>query len=143
MKNEYGIVGVAHIGLPTNDLKKTIEFYKSLGFEVILETYNEKAKEKVAFLQIQNYCIESFENGQAVMADGAYQHVAPLCLSFHLFLLIYFKCTIFSGKSHVLSMICCTRDILHIYSRPRQPYCSHKIRSAYRLPVTKFLLLFR
>ena len=65
MKNEYGIVGVAHIGLPTNDLKKTIEFYKSLGFEVILETYNEKAKEKVAFLQIQNYCIESFENGQA------------------------------------------------------------------------------
>ena len=76
MKNEYGIVGVAHIGLPTNDLKKTIEFYKSLGFEVILETYNEKAKEKVAFLQIQNYCIESFENGQAVMADGAYQHVA-------------------------------------------------------------------
>lgn len=76
MKNEYGIVGVAHIGLPTNDLKKTIEFYKSLGFEVILETYNEKAKEKVAFLQIQNYCIESFKNGQAVMADGAYQHVA-------------------------------------------------------------------
>ena len=76
MKNEYGIVGVAHIGLPTNDLKKTIEFYKSLGFEVILETYNEKAKEKVAFLQIQNDCIESFENGQAVMADGAYQHVA-------------------------------------------------------------------
>lgn len=43
---------------------------------MILETYNEKAKEKVAFLQIQNYCIESFENGQAVMADGAYQHVA-------------------------------------------------------------------
>ena len=58
MKNKYGIVGVAHIGLPTNDLKKTIEFYKSLGFEVILENYNEKAKEKVAFLQIQNYCID-------------------------------------------------------------------------------------
>lgn len=27
-------------------------------------------------MQIQNYCIESFENGQAVMADGVYQHVA-------------------------------------------------------------------
>ena len=49
MKNEYGIVGVAHIGLPTNDLKRQSNFYKSLGFEVILETYNEKAKEKVAF----------------------------------------------------------------------------------------------
>ena len=53
MKNEYGIVGVAHIGLPTMILKKDNRFYKSLGFEVILETYNEKAKEKVAFLQIQ------------------------------------------------------------------------------------------
>lgn len=74
--NTYGIVGTAHIGLPTNDLKKTIEFYEKLGFEVIMETFNEKAKEKVAFLQIKNYCIESFENGQAVMVDGAYQHVA-------------------------------------------------------------------
>ena len=74
--NTYGIVGTAHIGLPTNDLKKTIEFYEKLGFEVIMETFNEKANEKVAFLQIKNYCIESFENGQAAMADGAYQHVA-------------------------------------------------------------------
>ena len=53
-----------------------IQCLNSKTVEVILETYNEKAKEKVAFLQIQNYCIESFENGQAVMADGAYQHVA-------------------------------------------------------------------
>ena len=29
-----------------------------------------------AFLQIKNYCIETFENGQAAMSDGAYQHVA-------------------------------------------------------------------
>ena len=72
----YGIVGTAHIGLPTNDLAKTIEFYQGLGFEVIMETVNEKAKEKVAFIRIKNYCIESFENGQAAMKDGAYQHVA-------------------------------------------------------------------
>ena len=76
MENKYGIVGVAHVGLPTNDLQKTVEFYKSLGFEVIMQTYNEKAGEKVAFLQIKNYCIETFENGQAAMSDGAYQHVA-------------------------------------------------------------------
>ena len=37
---------------------------------------SEKAGEKVAFLQIKNYCIETFENGQAAMSDGAYQHVA-------------------------------------------------------------------
>ena len=76
MENKYGIVGVAHVGLPTNDLQKTVEFYKSLGFEVIMQSYNEKAGEKVAFLQIKNYCIETFENGQAAMSDGAYQHVA-------------------------------------------------------------------
>ena len=49
MENKYGIVGVAHVGLPTNDLQKTVEFYKSLGFEVIMQSYNEKAGEKVAF----------------------------------------------------------------------------------------------
>ena len=76
MENKYGIVGVAHVGLPTNDLQKTVEFYKSLGFEVIMQSYNEKAGEKVAFLQIKNYCIETFENRQAAMSDGAYQHVA-------------------------------------------------------------------
>ena len=69
MENKYGIVGVAHVGLPTNDLQKTVEFYKSLGFEEIMQTYNEKAGEKVAFLQIKNYCIETFENGQAAMSS--------------------------------------------------------------------------
>ena len=49
MENKYGIVGVAHVGLPTNDLQKTVEFYRGLGFEVIMQTYNEKAGEKVAF----------------------------------------------------------------------------------------------
>ena len=76
MDNKYGVTGIAHIGIPTNDMEKTIEFYRNLGFQVLLETYNEKACEKVALLQLQNYCIETFENHQAVMADGAYQHVA-------------------------------------------------------------------
>ena len=31
---------------------------------------------KWLFLQLQNYSIETFENHQAAMADGAYQHVA-------------------------------------------------------------------
>ena len=44
MENKYGIVGIAHVGLPTNDLQKTVEFYKSLGFEGIMQSYNEKAE---------------------------------------------------------------------------------------------------
>ena len=39
MENKYGIVGIAHVGLPTNDLQKTVEFYKSLGFEVIMQVH--------------------------------------------------------------------------------------------------------
>lgn len=74
--NKYGIIKVAHIGLPTNDIELTKNFYQGLGFEVIMETYNEKAKEKVAFLQLGNYCIETFENNNAAMKDGAYHHVA-------------------------------------------------------------------
>ena len=35
-----------------------------------------KQGKKWHFLQIKNYCIETFENGQAAMSDGAYQHVA-------------------------------------------------------------------
>ena len=35
-----------------------------------------KSRGKSGILQIKNYCIETFENGQAAMSDGAYQHVA-------------------------------------------------------------------
>ena len=46
------LTGVAHIGIPTNDLDKTIAFYKKLGFVSALETVNKAAGERVAFLQL-------------------------------------------------------------------------------------------
>lgn len=70
------VKGTAHVGIPTNDLCKTISFYENLGFDVILRTYNEAANEAVAFLKLSNYIIEAFETGHAAMCDGAYQHVA-------------------------------------------------------------------
>ena len=42
------LTGVAHIGIPTNDLDKTIAFYKKLGFISALETVNKAAGERVA-----------------------------------------------------------------------------------------------
>lgn len=33
--------GVQHIGIPTNDIGKTVEFYHKLGFETAFETVNE------------------------------------------------------------------------------------------------------
>ena len=41
MENKYGIVGVAHVGLPTNDLQKTVEFLAIL-FIVLAAVLNLK-----------------------------------------------------------------------------------------------------
>lgn len=74
LKNQ--VKEIAHVGIPTNSLKMTVDFYTGLGFDVILRTHNDEANEDVAFLQLGNYCIETFENKQAAMADGAFQHLA-------------------------------------------------------------------
>lgn len=67
---------IDHIGIPTDNIKETIDFYENLGFKVILRTYNEEAKEDVAFLKLHNYVIETLENGQRSFEDGPYQHIA-------------------------------------------------------------------
>ena len=68
--------GVQHLGVPTNDLERTIRVYERLGFEVALRTLNEKTDEKVAFLRHGNLMIETYENHQATMKDGAIDHIA-------------------------------------------------------------------
>ena len=68
--------GVQHIGIPTNDIEKTIEFYKKLGFEIAFQTVNEEANEKVAFLKLHTLVIETYENKAAVMQSGAIDHIA-------------------------------------------------------------------
>mgnify|MGYP002625855526 CR=1 FL=1 len=67
---------IAHIGIPTNDLSKTVGFYKQLGFVPTLETVNEDAGEQVAFLQMGNLIIETYENHSATEKAGAIDHVA-------------------------------------------------------------------
>lgn len=66
--------GVQHIGIPTNDIKKTIEFFQLLGFEVAYRTIN--GPEEVAFLQLHNLMIETYQNHQAKMEYGAIDHIA-------------------------------------------------------------------
>lgn len=72
---EYAL-GLQHVGLPTNDMKKTIAFYEGLGFENVYDTVNEKAGEQVVFLRLKNLTIEAYENGKAAMASGAIDHIA-------------------------------------------------------------------
>ena len=66
--------GVQHIGIPTNDINKTIEFYQALGFNIAFRTVN--GTEEVAFLQLHNLMIETYQNHQAKMEYGAIDHIA-------------------------------------------------------------------
>ena len=68
--------GVQHIGIPTNDIENTIEFYQKLGFEIAFRTVNEEANEKVVFLKLHILVIETYENKAAVMQSGAIDHIA-------------------------------------------------------------------
>lgn len=67
--------GIQHIGIPTNDIEKTIAFYKELGFETALQTINKEADEKVAFLKLKTLVIETYENKAAKFESGAIDHV--------------------------------------------------------------------
>ena len=68
--------GFQHIGIPTNDIEATIAFYEKLGFTVALRTINKQANEQVAFLQLNDLMIETYENHQAAMNSGALDHLA-------------------------------------------------------------------
>lgn len=76
MEWNENVTGIQHVGIPTNDLEKTVEFYRSLGFSVALRTVNEAAGEPVCFLRLKNLCIETWQNGRAVGSPGAIDHIA-------------------------------------------------------------------
>jgi len=68
------VTGLQHIGIPTNDLEKTLAFYQSLGFEKQYGV-NHKGVE-VAFLQLKKVMIETYQNNQGAMAHGSIDHIA-------------------------------------------------------------------
>ena len=66
--------GVQHIGVPTNDIEATVAFYTALGFEVIFRADNNG--ELVAFMQLGDLVIETYQNFKAVGTAGAVDHIA-------------------------------------------------------------------
>jgi len=66
--------GLQHIGMPTNDIEKTIRFYGALGFEVAFRTNNKG--EEVAFLRLGDLTVETYQNFRAAETNGAWDHVA-------------------------------------------------------------------
>lgn len=76
MKLSHFTTGLQHIGLPTNNMDATISFYESLGFTPKYQTVNQKANERVVFLELNALLIEAYENHQAPLASGAIDHIA-------------------------------------------------------------------
>lgn len=73
--NEFS-KGIQHVGIPSSDVDRTIEFYTSLGFEPALVTSNKPNDDKVAFLKMGNLVIESYGNHDTVKRAGAIDHIA-------------------------------------------------------------------
>ena len=70
------ITGIQHVGVPTDDIQKSILFYKGLGFGIVWQTINEQDGASVVFLQLGNLIMEVYENKQASMKSGAIDHIA-------------------------------------------------------------------
>lgn len=71
--------GVQHIGIPADNIEKTILFYEDMGFDKVYETYNEGANQKVAFLQLGTLMIETYEEENIARTDGSINHIAIDC----------------------------------------------------------------
>ena len=67
--------GLQHIGVPTLDIDKTIDFYQALGFEMVYQRTNENGQ-RVAFLQLDYLQIETYDKEPAAMQAGAFEHIA-------------------------------------------------------------------
>lgn len=65
------VTGIQHLGIPTADLNRTIEFYQGLGFEITWQNPGE-----VAFLQNGTLVIETYAVEEPAMKNGAIDHVA-------------------------------------------------------------------
>lgn len=66
------VAGLQHIGLPTLNIQKTIEFYEDLGFQVAWNTPDGK----VAFLRLNDLTIETYQTDTTAGIAGAIDHIA-------------------------------------------------------------------
>ncbi len=68
------ITGIQHVGIPSVDLDKTIEFYKSLGFEEAGLFHN--GENRCAFMRFGNLTIETWEGDPTARKAGAINHIS-------------------------------------------------------------------
>ncbi|WP_283679175.1 VOC family protein [Lentilactobacillus sp. Marseille-Q4993] len=68
------ITGIQHVGIPTDNIEKTIEFYKSLGFEQAGLFLN--GENRCAFMRFGNLTIETWEGDPVTKKTGAINHIS-------------------------------------------------------------------
>ena len=68
------IKGIQHIGIPTQKYQETLDFYRSLGFEIINQ--EEYQGHRAAFLRIHNVMLEVYESEAAAETTGSIDHIA-------------------------------------------------------------------
>lgn len=68
------VTGIQHIGIPTKDLKRTIDFYESLGF--CRKGVFANGASRCAFLGLGDVLVETWEEGDTADENGAINHFA-------------------------------------------------------------------
>jgi lactoylglutathione lyase len=76
MQIKENITGLQHIGLPTQEFLKTVEFYESLGFCEMLRTEVSESHQPVSFLKNGNLIMEVYDCEKTVRETGAIDHIA-------------------------------------------------------------------
>ncbi len=70
--------GIHHVGLPTNNMDGTIEFYKKLGGSIVFEKMDEEAGKpiRVVHIKLADLKIEVYERDEIAGVAGAFDHIA-------------------------------------------------------------------
>jgi 4-hydroxyphenylpyruvate dioxygenase-like putative hemolysin len=69
------ITGLQHIGIPTADVKNTVQFYEQLGFSCYWRS-DPKSGMDVAFLKLGSCVIEVYHSESPELRNGAIDHIA-------------------------------------------------------------------
>lgn len=72
------LTGIQHVGIPTLKYQETLDFYKTIGFDLVYETKQPNGL-KVGFLDLYNLQVEIYEAEKIADMTGAYDHVAIDC----------------------------------------------------------------
>ncbi|MCY9806137.1 VOC family protein [Lentilactobacillus senioris] len=68
------LTDLQHVGIPTDNLTATIEFYEGLGFQLVGQFKNGAGE--VAFLRFNHLTIETWTGDPVVRQAGAINHIS-------------------------------------------------------------------